>query len=121
MRRALRNLVESGTIRLYDLVVINKDSAGSVAVVELNDSLPDAGGLDFFAGARSQLVDEEDIRNAADAMEPYRTAALIVFENSWAIPFVAAARNSGGVLIASERIPAADLLATLKDLDATAS
>lgn len=118
---ALRDLIDSGTIRLYDLVMIDKDADGSVSVVELNDSLPAADGFDVFAGARSHLLDDDDIRNAADAMEPNRVAALIVFENTWAIPFVAAARNSGGVLIASERIPAADLMAALEDLDATAS
>jgi hypothetical protein len=52
-------------------------------------------------------------------MEPGTVAALIVYENCWAIPFVAAARNSGGEVIASARIPAADLMDALEALEPT--
>lgn len=110
---ALRNLVDSGVIRLYDLTVISKDPDGEVTVLDLTQATPDTGGFDFFAGARSNLLDDDDLRQAAEALQPNTVAALIVYENSWAIPFVAAARKSGGELIASARIPAADLLAAL--------
>ena len=54
---------------------------------------------------------------SAAAMEPGTLAALIVYENAWARPFVAAARNSGGELIASGRIPATDVMAALEALE----
>lgn len=117
--RALMDLVEQGTIRLYDLMVISKDKDGAVEVLELTDPMSDAAGFSYFAGARSGLIDDEDMSSAAAAMQPNTVAALIVYENSWAIPFVAAARNSGGELIASARIPAADVIAALDALDPT--
>ena len=50
-------------------------------------------------------------------MEPGRLAALIVYENTWAIPFVAAARESGGELIAGARLPAQDVMDALDALE----
>jgi hypothetical protein len=117
---ALLDLVESGTIRLYDLMVIRKDADGSVAALELSDtSLADDLGLGRFAGARSGLLGDDDLAEAAAAMEPNTLAALIVYENSWAIPFVRAARNSGGEVIASARIPAQDIMDALEALEPT--
>jgi uncharacterized membrane protein len=117
--KALMDLVEAGTIRLYDLLVISKDEDGSVEVLELTDPLSGAAGFSYFAGARSGLIDDEDMQSAASAMNPGTVAALVVYENSWAIPFVAAARNSGGELIASARIPAAEIMAALDALEPT--
>jgi uncharacterized membrane protein len=115
---ALRDLVERDIIRLYDLMVISKHDDGSVEALELQDPAG-VDGFSYFAGARSGLLGDDDLREAAEAMEPGTVAALIVYENSWAIPFVAAARNSGGELIASARIPATDVMAALEALDPT--
>jgi hypothetical protein len=117
--RALMDLVEAGTIRLYDLVVIAKDAAGGVEVLEVSDPGGPGGGFAFFAGARSGLLGEEDVREAATAMEPDTVAALLVYENRWAAPFVAAARRSGGELIASARIPATDVMAAVEAMAPT--
>jgi hypothetical protein len=116
---ALQDLVEAGTIRLYDLLVISKDPDGAVEVLEINDPLKGAASFSWFAGTRSGLLGDEDVQQAAAAMEPGTVAALIVYENSWAIPFVAAARNSGGDLIASARIPAPDVMDALEALEPT--
>jgi dihydroorotase-like cyclic amidohydrolase len=116
--QALADLVERGVIRLYDLMVISKDKDGSVQALAISDSAG-AGGFSYFAGASSGLLGDDDLREAASAMEPGTVAALIVYENSWAIPFVAAARNSGGELIASARIPAADVMEALENLEPT--
>lgn len=112
--KALLDLVERGVIRLYDLMVISKDDDGTVELLELSDT----GGFATFAGASSGLLGDDDMREAAAAMQPGKVAALIVYENSWAIPFVTAARNSGGDVIASARIPATDVLAALEALEA---
>jgi len=116
--QALMDLVERGVIRLYDLMVISKSHDGSVEALELSDPAG-VDGFAYFAGARSGLLGDEDLRVAAAAMEPGTVAALIVYENSWAIPFVAAARNSGGELIASARIPAGDVMDALEALEPT--
>jgi hypothetical protein len=115
---ALMDLVERGVIRLYDLTVISKGEDGSVQVLELQDPTG-AGGFSYFAGAASGLIGDDDVREAANAMEAGTVAALIVYENSWAVPFVTAAMNSGGQLIASARIPATEVMAALDSLDPT--
>jgi uncharacterized protein DUF6325 len=117
--QALVDLVERGVIRLYDLLVISKDDRGAVEVLEVTDPTSVSGGFAYFAGARSGLLGDEDVAAAAGAMQPGTVAALIVYENTWAVPFVAAARNSGGELIASARIPAADVMAALETLEPT--
>jgi len=115
---ALLDLVERGIVTLFDILVVRKDEDGSfsgVNIADLGDG--ELGGFTAFAGARSGLLGDEDLAAAADAMEPGTFAALIVYENSWARPFVAAALRAGAQLIASERIPASDVMAALDTLD----
>ncbi|NYD41168.1 DUF6325 family protein [Nocardioides panaciterrulae] len=118
--QALMDLVDAGTIRLYDLVVLAKDDDGGVEVLELTDPAGPAAGFSYFAGARSGLLGDDDVAEAAGAMDSGTVAALLIYENTWAAPFVAAARRSGGELIASARIPATDVIAAVNALDASA-
>ncbi|HOT57225.1 DUF6325 family protein [Actinotalea sp.] len=117
---AMFELVDNGTVRLLDLVVVRKFADGGVEVLDL-DTL--AGEVSFtrFSGARSGLLGPEDIAQASEAIEHGSLAALIVFENSWAAPFVAAVRRGGGDVIASMRIPAADVMDALDALESTES
>lgn len=111
---ALMDLVDRGIVRVYDLLVVRKDNDGSFTGIDITDLSADhVGGFTAFAGARSGLLGDDDLRQAADAMQPGTVAALIVYENSWAIPFVAAALDAGGQLIASARIPAQDVMDAL--------
>jgi dihydroorotase-like cyclic amidohydrolase len=117
--RALADLIERGVVRVYDLMVISKNEDGTVEVLELGETATGAATFGYFADARSGLLGDEDVAAAAGAMEPDTVAALIVYENTWAIPFVAAVRDNGGELVASARIPAADVMATLDALEPT--
>lgn len=119
MADALADLVERGLIRIFDLVVIQKLDDGSFRGLELAD-LDDEGlgELTLFAGAASGLLDDEDIGEAAAVLEPGTTAAVLLYENSWAAPFVAAARRAGAEVVASGRIPADAILETLEQLEA---
>ncbi len=117
---ALLDLVERGVIRLFDLLVVSKGEDGSVDVLELTDPLAENSGFSYFAGANSGMLGDDDVREAAEAMRPGTVAALIVYENTWAAPFVAAVRNSGGEMVASARIPATDVIAALDALEQTA-
>jgi uncharacterized membrane protein len=114
--QALLDLVEAGTIRLLDLVVARKEEDGTVEVIDV-DAYGDVTAFVQFSGARSGLLGDDDVQQAGDAMSPGTTAALIVFENAWAAPFVAAARKNGGEVIASMRIPVTDVIAALDALD----
>jgi len=114
----LLSLIDAGIIRLYDLLVVRKDEDGTFSGIDLTDVDDEhIGGLAVFAGARSGLLGDDDIQEAADAMEPGTVAALIVYENRWAERFVAAALREGGRMIATTRIPAQDVLAVLDALE----
>jgi hypothetical protein len=113
---ALMDLVQAGTIRLLDLVVARKEEDGTVEVIDI-DAAGDVTAFVQFAGARSGLIGEDDVQEAGNALEAGTTAALIVYENSWAAPFVAAARKNGGEMIASMRIPASDVIDALDALE----
>ncbi len=113
---ALADLIEAGTIRLLDLVIARKEVDGTVEVIDI-DGLGDVSSFVQFAGARSGLIGHDDVQQAGDAMTPGTTAALLVFENAWAAPFVAAARKNGGEVIASMRIPAQDVIDALDALE----
>lgn len=111
---ALLDLVDTGTVTILDLMVVQKDDKGVVSGIEL-DALD--GELRIFAGARSGLLDDSDRDEAGAALEPGTTAAILVYENAWARPFVAAARDAGADVVASARIPADVLNSALDALD----
>lgn len=113
---ALADLLEQGTIALYDIVAIRKTDDGAITAVELAEL--GIAGFAEFVGARSGLLGDEDIAEAALAVEPGTVAVLLVYENRWAAPFVAAVHGAGGQLIASARIPAQELIDVLDALDA---
>ena len=115
---ALVDLVDSGVIRLLDLLVVSKSEDGMVEAIEVTDPTGPGAGFSYFAGARSGLLGDDDMQEAGSAMSAGTVAALIVYENSWAIPFVGAVQHSGGELIASARIPAPEVMAALEALEA---
>ena len=113
----LVDLVDRGLIRLLDLVVVAKGEDGSIATVGIAD-LGDEFAV--FEGVSSGLLGDEDLSEAGSALEPGTTAALLVYENTWAAPFATAVRRSGGQLVASGRIPVNDLIAALDELESAA-
>jgi hypothetical protein len=106
----LLDLVDRGLIRILDLAFIAKGEDGSVARLELAD-LGDEFAV--FLGASSGLVSDDDTEEVAAALEPGTSAALLVYENSWAAPFATAMRRSGAQLVAGGRIPTQALIAAL--------
>ena len=100
----LAKLVDSGTIRLLDLVFISKDSDGDVAVIELEDH-HDVALFEMLDGEVGGLISDEDVAYAAAELVPNSSAALLIWEDVWATPFVEALRASGAVLIEGSRIP----------------
>jgi uncharacterized membrane protein len=109
----LVDLVERGIIRVLDLAFITKDENGKVAGVEISEIAGQVEEMKVFEGAASGLISDDDISEAAEALEPGTSAALLIYENSWAGPFAAAVRRSGGQLVANGRIPVQAILAAL--------
>jgi hypothetical protein len=115
---ALKELVDSGTIHIIDLLFIKKDADGTILVVELNSADPDeAAPFDDLDGEVSDLLSIEDIELAAAELPPNSSAGLIVWENIWAARFAQAVRNANGQVIANERIPHAIVEAALAAAD----
>jgi uncharacterized membrane protein len=111
------DLVDRGIIRILDITFVNKAPDGELTVVEIGDLGPAAAAFGAFEGAASGLVDDDDLREAASALEPDTSAAILVWENRWAAPVAIALRRSGGQLVASGRIPVQALVASLDALE----
>jgi hypothetical protein len=116
--QALLDLVDEGIIALYDVLVIGKADDGSVYGLDLADEVDRLGGFADLAWVRSGLLTDEEMHEAAATMQPGTLAVLIVYENTWAVPFVAAAMESGGEVIAGARVPAPEVMAALDALEA---
>jgi hypothetical protein len=116
----LVDLVERGLIRILDLAFLIKGEDGSIAALEIADLGGEVAELAIFEGASSGLLSDEDVDEAGSALEPGTSAALLVYENTWAAPFATAVRRSGGELVASGRIPIADVLDALDAVEAGA-
>jgi hypothetical protein len=118
----LLNLVDRDIVHLFDVLIVGKQSDGTTYTLDLAEAAEQQlGGFANLAGANTGLLSDEDMQEAAAVLEPGKLAVLIVYENSWAVPFVAAAMESGGELIAGARIPAADVTAALDALEAAES
>ena len=109
------NLTDRGIVRVLDLAFVQKGEDGSVAGLAIADIDGD-GALDLvqFEGASSGLMNQDDYDEAGAALEPAASAAILVYENSWAAPFVTAVRRSGAQVVANGRIPVADVLEALE-------
>ena len=114
----LLDLVDRGIIRILDIAFVAKDQDGSVTGLELGDLKQVAAAFAEFEGASSGLLAFEDLQEAANALEPGTSAAVLVWENRWAAPVAAALRRSGGQLVASGRLPIQAILAALDAVEA---
>ncbi len=108
------DLVDRGIIRVLDLAFITKDQDGTVAALDIEKLAERSESFKLFEGASSGLLGDDDVQEAATALEPGTSAALLVFENRWAAPFASAIRRSGGQLVANGRIPVQAVLAALE-------
>ena len=109
----LVDLVDRGLIRVIDIAFLAKGEDGSVTMLELTSLAEQSESLKELVGASSGLLSGEDAEEAATALEPGSSAAILVYENRWAGPFAAALRRSGAQLVANGRIPVQGILAAL--------
>lgn len=115
----LVDLVDRGIIRIIDLLFVKKEQDGSVVAMTVADLNAD-GKLDLaiFEGASSGLLGQDDIDEAANALEPGSSAGILVYENRWAAPLAMALRRGGAQLVAGGRIPVQALLSALDATEA---
>ena len=113
MAKELLALVDSGTIRVIDILILTKNEDGSVEAMELSD-FEDLGPLQAVEAELAELLAADDVAHLAAAMEPGSTAGVLIWENLWAAPFASAARRSGGQLISNGRIPIQAIIASIE-------
>ena len=111
---AILDLVDRGLVRILDLRAVKREADGTFTEIEIADFDSD-GTLDLavFRGVSSGLLDNDDLSQAASLIDPGKVVALLVWENTWAAPFVSAMRRVGADVIASGRIPASDVIECL--------
>lgn len=115
----LIDLQQQGIIRVLDLAFVQKDADGSTMGIDISDvGLKGEFDVTMFAHASSGLVDSGDLDEAGAALEPGCSAAVLVYENTWAAPFARALRRNGAQLVAGGRIPVQAILAKLDSLEA---
>ena len=110
----LLDLVANGIIRVLDLAFIQRNADGTTSVLSVMDM--DAEGAHEFAvfeGASSGLLGDDDLNEAAKAIEPGSAAGILVYENLWAAPLGVAWRRGGAQLVAGGRIQVQAILAAL--------
>jgi uncharacterized protein DUF6325 len=115
----LVDLVDRGMIRILDLLFATRDDDGSLRVVELRDLDLD-GQIDvaIFEGVASGLLDDSDLADAAAAIDPGSSAAILLFENRWARSFTQALRRGGAELVAAGYVPLDAIAASLDAVEA---
>ena len=113
MAAELLALVDSGTIRVIDVLILTKDEDGAVDAMELAD-VGELGELQAIEAQLAELLAADDVEHLAAAMEPGSTAGVLIWENLWAAPFASAARRAGGQLIANGRIPIQAIIASIE-------
>jgi hypothetical protein len=120
MAKELLALVEAGTIRVIDALILTKDEDGTVEAMELSD-VEELGELEAVEAELAELLAADDVAHLAAAMDPGSTAGVLIWENLWAAPFASAARRSGGQLIANGRIPIQAIIASIEADEAAAT
>jgi len=116
MADELKKLMENDTVRVLDLMIVTKAADGTVAVAELRDrDESEVGELRSFEAELSLLLAAEDVERVGADLEPGSTAAVLVWENTWAGPLASAIRHSGGELIGAGRIPIQALIAAVEE------
>jgi hypothetical protein len=102
----LVRLVDRGIVRILDLQFVLRADDGSIEAVELAAlDLDGSFDLTVFEGVSSGMLDDSDLADAQSAIEPGSAAAILIFENRWATPFVQALRRSEAQLVAAGYIP----------------
>ena len=98
--------VDKGTINIIDAKFVTKAADGTFSGFDaVGLEAGKVGSFRVFEGASSGLLGDDDVATAAEALGPGESAAMIMYENRWAAPFVAAVHENGGVFIDAQRIP----------------
>jgi uncharacterized membrane protein len=105
VQTSVLDVLAAGTVTLLDLAVVRRSEDGSVELLEVTD-LGDELEITDVELTGAGLAGEEDLDEVAAGLAPGTSALVLVVEHTWARGVVGAARDAGGVVLLSERIPA---------------
>jgi hypothetical protein len=118
MAAELAELVDTGIIRILDVLILRKDDDGDIEAFEIDD-LEEVSEIVHLEAEIAEILAADDVAHLAAAMDNGTTAGVIVWENTWAAPFASAARRAGGQLVASGRIPIQAIIASFEAEEAS--
>jgi Family of unknown function (DUF6325) len=102
----LAKLIETGTIRVIDLIFLWTDENGELTVSELEElEDKDRSAFEIVVTDRTDLLSDTDTKEIAELIGPDSSAVILVFEHTWATKLRDAIVNAEGELVFSERIP----------------
>ena len=117
----IKAAVDRGTIRLLDLILLKKEEDGSYDAFEIADADPsELGELRALETELAMVLSAQDVDDIAETIDPGSSAAILVWENTWAAPIATSIRHAGGQLVASGRIPIQAIIAAA-EADAAAN
>jgi uncharacterized membrane protein len=103
---ALLELVNKGIVRVIDLVIVQKDAGGKVTMREMQQMDPSVVAIfDPLKAQITGMIQVDDIQLIGERVENNSTAAILLFENLWAVKFKEAVMNANGRVVMQERIP----------------
>ena len=103
---AVEELVRAETIRILDLAFVEKDANGDVLAFEVEGVESDAGrAFQRLQAEVGDLVNESDLADIGDHLEPNSSAAVLVWEDVWATRLRDAIAASGAELLDMQRVP----------------
>ena len=112
---ALVELVDTATIRILDVIAIEKDADGAAAALEL-DAVDSLAPLKDVDGVVGDMLSEHDIELASLALRRGTAAIVVVTEDRWAAPLSVAAHGVGGSILGGERIPSSRVESVLTEM-----
>lgn len=111
----LAGLIDSGVIRPLDFTMIGRSVDGAFAVLAFDDVSADGVDLTIFHGVSHEILDDDDLHEVARRIPPGYSAAVLLYENTWAAPLATTLRRNGAHLLESRRFPVQGILAKLDD------
>jgi hypothetical protein len=116
----LLDLVDRGLIYVLDLEFVERPVQGEPRMIEFA-AVAEGKALAVLAGASSGLLDDDDLRTVAESLAPGTVAAVVIFENLWIVPMLAALHQSGGRIVSENRVSVEDLLRALDRVEGSAA
>lgn len=105
---SLHELSESATVRLLDVVVLERDDTGSVKLREI-DELEEMRTLGALERPTKRLLSTHDLELVSPAVPYDSVGVIVVTEDRWAAPLSNAVTLAGGHIVGGERIPSSRL------------